>query len=144
MIQNKHKKKLAFIVISTIIITTIVLTLKNQFLKERDIRTLQTERKMTSKELSRTADQSLTDSTLIEKAVEVEGVLKEVTFKHDRYSLILEGDYKDKLIICELKIDQSDKVKDLKKGNTVTIKGILKGHLKDAILLQCIIIDRGI
>jgi len=141
---KKHKKSLFFAIIGVVMIASIVVSLKNYFFEEKDIHDLKTTRKMTSTELSQTANEQITDSGLIEKAIEVEGKLKEVTFKHDKFTLILEGGVEDKLIICELKTDQEESVKALKKGNIVTVKGILKGHLKDAILLQCIIIDKDI
>ncbi|MFP2995775.1 hypothetical protein ABN763_07680 [Spongiivirga sp. MCCC 1A20706] len=125
-------------------ITMIVLHLRNLFVGEQDIRAIKTERRISSEALLRTKERQFMESSLVEKAIEVEGVLKEVTFKHDKFSLILEGGYKDKLIICELKNDQSEAIKNLKKGTIVTVKGILKGYLKDAILLQCIIIDKSI
>lgn len=84
------------------------------------------------------------DSTFnqyIEKAIIVQSKIVEVRFTNSIYSLMLEGDKKDTFIICEMQANQNDVMALYKKGDTVMIKGVFKGFLKDAVLLNCIFIN---
>ena len=76
----------------------------------------------------------------IEKAIEVDGVLKEIMFKNDVYTLYLTDGQNSTYILCELQHDQIEKIPNLLVGETIKVKGILKGHLMDVILLNCIIL----
>lgn len=72
--------------------------------------------------------------------VEVKGVVKEVNSLNSRNTLILKGKSSlDTLIICDVQANQVVFLEALEVGATVTVKGILKGSLKDIILLNCII-----
>lgn len=76
----------------------------------------------------------------IEKAIEVEGEIKEITFQDGKYSLILKGDSDKTFILCEMQSNQSVAVEKLQEGQHIKLKGILKGFLMDIILLHCVII----
>lgn len=77
----------------------------------------------------------------IEKAIEIHGIIDKITFKKGKYSLFLKGDNSRTLILCELQNNQNQKINSLKIGDMVAVKGILKGFLMDAILLNCIILE---
>ena len=76
----------------------------------------------------------------IEKALEIKGTLYKITYKNNKYSLLLRGNQIDQLVLCEMQEDQAPIVESLKIGDEVMVKGILKGFLMDAILLNCIVI----
>lgn len=76
----------------------------------------------------------------IEKAIEVEGEIKEITFQDGKYSLILKGNSNKTFILCEMQSNQSNVVEKLHQGQRIKLKGILKGFLMDIILLHCVII----
>ncbi|WP_430408262.1 OB-fold protein [Kordia sp.] len=76
----------------------------------------------------------------IEKAIEIEGEIKEITFQDGKYSLILKGDSEKTFILCEMQLNQKDAVVQLEAGQNIKLKGILKGFLMDIILLHCVII----
>ncbi len=78
---------------------------------------------------------------LVDKAIEVRGVLKKITLKEGRYSLLLTSNLKDRYVLCKMQINQNPNVVELAPGQNVIVKGIFKGVLLDAILLNCIIID---
>lgn len=80
----------------------------------------------------------------IDEAIEIEGVLNKITFRDNRYSLFINSDQKGKYIICEMQADQTEIIKGMKEGEIVTVKGIFKGVLLDAILLNCIIINENL
>lgn len=82
------------------------------------------------------------DSTFyqyIDKAIEIKSVIKEINKKEGVYTLLLSGDDKDTLIICEMQKNQNLHIQKLNIGDPVVIKGVFKGFLKDAVLLNCII-----
>lgn len=76
----------------------------------------------------------------IEKAIEIEGEIKEITFQDGKYSLILKGDSDKTYILCEMQSNQNNEVIKLHAGQDIKLKGILKGFLMDIILLHCVII----
>lgn len=77
----------------------------------------------------------------IEKAIEIKGVLKEKNLKGGTHILLLAGNKNTKFILCQMQDDQASKIKTLTPGKEIVIKGIYKGSLSDAILLNCILID---
>lgn len=81
-------------------------------------------------------------SQYIDKAFEIKGTLYKVTRKGEKYSLLLRGKQIDnRLVLCEMEVNQGPIVESLKIGDEVKVKGILKGFLMDAILLNCIILE---
>jgi len=76
----------------------------------------------------------------IEKVIEIDGVLKEIKFQNNVHTLYLTDENNTAYILCELQQDQFKKTKNLSIGKKVRIKGVLKGHLKDIILLNCVIL----
>lgn len=76
---------------------------------------------------------------LIEKTIEVKGILKKIHTKNNKHTLYLSDNNNNKYILCELQDNQSHKLSNLKIGHPIKIKGVFKGHLIDLILLNCII-----
>ena len=77
----------------------------------------------------------------VDKAIEIKGPLKKITHREGKYTLFLKSDEKGRYIMCEMQEDQLQKVKAINTDEIITVKGIFKGVLLDAILLNCIIID---
>lgn len=78
-------------------------------------------------------------TAFVEKTIEVEGVVKDITFFNDRYTVLLQGGDSMSCIMCDMQEDQAEKLDLIKKGDRIVLKGICKGFLMDAILLNCII-----
>ncbi|MGH1384525.1 OB-fold protein [Kordia sp.] len=76
----------------------------------------------------------------IEKAIEIEGEIKEIAFQDGKYSLILKGNSDTSYILCEMQLNQNNDILKLHAGQDIKLKGILKGFLMDIILLHCVII----
>lgn len=133
---------------STLIIGGILLALLLLFMNlyifktKTDTRTVRTQASLTThelfKELQTKDDYNLTK--YIEKAIEIKGVIKEITLRDGVYSIVLEGDGGERHIICEMQKGQDAEILSLLVGQEVIVKGILKGLLMDAILLNCIIV----
>ncbi|GAA4966565.1 hypothetical protein GCM10023315_14850 [Algibacter aquimarinus] len=83
---------------------------------------------------------NLNNSNLKETVVEVQGVVEDVNYLNNRSTIILsEKGQTDVLAICDIQENQSLLLENLKQGQVIKIKGILKGSLKDVILLNCLI-----
>ncbi len=137
--RNIHK----LIIVSILLLTAIVISIIAYKVLEvkPDTRTVETHKSLTSKELF-AGLQSRSSGDLIdyiEKAIEVEGVVKEINHRDNLYTILLEGDNYNRQIICEMQPDQNFEILKLKIGDKIIVKGILKGFLMDAILLNCII-----
>ena len=73
-----------------------------------------------------------------ENVVLVEGSIKEINYLNNRKTIILRGEEnRNSSIICDMQEDQAKLLDSLKTGQVISIKGILKGSLKDVILLNC-------
>ncbi|MFS4482314.1 OB-fold protein [Hyunsoonleella sp. 2307UL5-6] len=81
-----------------------------------------------------------TYAKLIEKAIEIDGIIKKIQYKNSIYTLYVSYENGESYVLCELQKDQNDKIAHLKVGDKIAVKGILKGKLLDIVLLNCIII----
>lgn len=73
------------------------------------------------------------------KIIEVSGEIKEISFINERITVILSSNNKTFGVLCDMNPNQKEKIKKLSKNETITVKGICKGFLKDVILLDCFI-----
>lgn len=127
-------------VVTLVIILFVVI---NFALRETpDTRTVETDINFTTQELFLHLESKTEEdlSSYVEKAIEIEGVIKEITYRNGVYSLILNGVDQQHYILCEMQRDQVDQILQLSVGDKIVVKGILKGFLMDAILLNCIIV----
>ncbi|MEW7292152.1 OB-fold protein [Aquimarina sp. 2304DJ70-9] len=111
-----------------------------------DINHAATEIKISSGELTSTyiLNEESANSIYRGKVIEVEGIVKEISFLNNRNTVLLHGDDKYSSVLCDMQSDQIEEVKKLKRGQKIKIKGICKGFLKDAILLNCMLINTQI
>lgn len=80
------------------------------------------------------------DNLYMERILEVTGRVKEVNFNNQRVTVLLKGKTNDPpYIICDMQYNQKELVVRLRPNDTVKIKGIFKGYLKDAVFLDCVI-----
>lgn len=131
----KNKKKLIILVI---MICALLYFIINNSVRN-DTNQIETFEKLSSNELI-TEFNNKSFNNLIEKAIEIKGTLKEVHLKNNSYTLFISNKNSKTFVLCELQKDQINKIPHLKIGQDILIKGILKGHLLDIILLNCIII----
>lgn len=80
-----------------------------------------------------------------ERWVEIEGRIKEInTFNH-RNTILLKGkEDASPYAICDMQTGQEEALRWLKENDTIKIKGIFKGYLKDAVFLNCMITHRNL
>lgn len=75
-----------------------------------------------------------------ETIVEIEGIIKEINHKNNRLTVILGANTgESSVIICDMDENQNSILEHYKPTDSIQIKGIYKGFLKDAILLNCIV-----
>jgi len=85
-------------------------------------------------------DENKANENYVEKVIEVDGIVKEVVFLNNRYTVILHGLGEYACLMCEMNIDEAALLPNLTEGDSITLKGVCKGFLMDAILLNCVII----
>lgn len=80
------------------------------------------------------------DSLNTERIIEVAGHVKETNFMNGRITVLLKGNNDSPpYIICDMVSHQRRMVSELKPNDSVKIKGIFKGYLKDAVFLDCVV-----
>lgn len=85
-------------------------------------------------------NQGLKDSLKTERIIEVTGLVKETNLINERITVLLKGnDEGPPYIICDMISHQRKVVSLLKPNDSVKIKGMYKGYLKDAVFLNCIV-----
>lgn len=87
-------------------------------------------------------DEDYANTTYVEKVIVIEGIVKDVTYLNDRYTVMLHSQNKFSNILCDMSLSQIEDVKKLRTGQTVSIKGVCKGYLMDVIMLNCILVNK--
>jgi len=87
------------------------------------------------------ADEGEANAIYLERTVEVEGVVKEITFKNERYTIFLQGQNDFSSVICDIHPSRIEGIKELKQGERVILKGVCKGYLMDVIMLNCVLLN---
>lgn len=141
--MNK-KNKITFFLLSLLVIGGTYIYFKFYNQPYLDITTVSTEIKTSSERLTASFIQNEKNANSIyqNKIIEVAGIVKEVTFLNNRNTVILYGENEHSGVLCDMQSNQITKVKNLKMGQKVMIKGICKGFLKDAVLLNCMLINQ--
>lgn len=135
--------KIILIVISSVVLLLIIFLTYQLIENNPNIRTQNTEITLSSNELlSYTNSKKKTVlKPYINKAIEINGILKEITKREKTYSLLINNGEGNTFVLCEMNKEENDKVKKLKLDENIKVKGVLKGVLLDIILLNCIIIE---
>lgn len=75
-----------------------------------------------------------------ERWVEIEGRIKAVNTLNRRNTILLKGkEDASPYAICDMQTGQENVLELLKENDTIKVKGIFKGYLKDAVFLNCMI-----
>jgi len=78
------------------------------------------------------------NATFIEKVIEVEGVIKEVSYLNNRHTIILKSkSFTQSFVICDMSPKSNDRTNEFVVGNTIVLRGVCKGYLLDVIMLNC-------
>jgi hypothetical protein len=144
--MQKNQKLL--LILAAVLVTVFCATLYFKVNQKVQIDTIniETETQVTSKKLIAAFLNNEADANLryVEKAIETQGVVKEVTYVNDRYTIFLQGDKELYSVMCVMKKNQYQEIQKLKKGQRVILKGVCKGFLMDVIFLDGIIVNSRI
>ncbi len=76
-----------------------------------------------------------------EPVIAVKGTVHEINNVNDRYTILLKGNaVGETYVICDMNTNQINTTKAVKSGDSILVKGLLKGILKDVIMLNCVVI----
>lgn len=141
-----NKNKIVLFLFSLLLATGLYLYFGLYNSTYTNIDSIPTEIKISSSELisSFIHDEKNANSTYRDKIIEVEGLVKEVTFLNNRNTVLLHGDNIYSSVLCDMHANQTDEIKTLRKGQKIMLKGVCKGFLKDVILLHCTLIKTKI
>ena len=137
-------KKVLFLIFSTLVGILMVFGLWQLFgARKTDMLKADTEMEITAQNLLSAfndENQTLKDSLKTEQIVEVTGRVKETNLRNGRITVLLKGNTDSPpYIICDMLSHQKKVVSLFKPNDSVKIKGIFKGYLKDAVFLDCIV-----
>jgi hypothetical protein len=75
-----------------------------------------------------------------DEVLSVQGFLFETNTKNGNFNILIKGDSnQNQYIICEMNKSFDKLGTGLEKKESVVVKGVLKGYLNDAILLNCVL-----
>jgi len=142
--MNKRNSILFFIFSSLLLTIGVYIYFEFANTSDIDIEKVTTNIKISSEELTSSFINNEGNSNLIfkDKIIEVFGVVKEVTFLNNRNTVILHGNNKYSGVLCDVQSYEKNALKQLEKGDEIRIKGVCKGFLQDAILLNCMLINQ--
>lgn len=78
-----------------------------------------------------------------EEVVLVTGYLVETNTKNNKFNILIKsGTNQNHYIICEMSSSFQEPINGFLKNEPISLKGILKGYLNDAVLLNCVLDNR--
>ena len=84
-------------------------------------------------------DEPTADARFVDKPISVSGIIGVVKSTDSSASVFLIGKDNVASVICQFDRNHKEEVKDLKRGDTVTVKGICTGYLMDVIIVRCVV-----
>lgn len=139
----KFTKHILIITAGVLLLLSIILLSINRYsLKVKDTSLVETEVAMDAQSFVDLVqgDDAVISRTLLEKAIEIKGTIKKVVYRDGVASVIITASDKN-CIACQMQKNQKEMVSKMKIGDTIIVKGIYKGVLLDAILLQCLVLN---
>ncbi|AXT61084.1 hypothetical protein D1816_12230 [Aquimarina sp. AD10] len=140
--MNK-KGKIVFFAIVTVVWIFAIFYAKYRDPAYTNIDLATTELKVSSEDLVSLFlnNEKLATDTYAGKIIEIDGIVKDITFLNNRNTVLLSSKVWSSNVICDMRIDQVKIVEQLKVGQKIKIKGVCKGFLKDAVILNCKLIN---
>ena len=82
-------------------------------------------------------DEEKANSTYLDKIVEVKGVIGKIVKEEEKVIINLNTGDDFGSVLCHLSDSSTVKVKDIKEGESIKVKGICTGFLMDVVLVKC-------
>jgi hypothetical protein len=84
-------------------------------------------------------DESKADANYADKTISVHGVAHTIQTTDTTATVFLNDGYSGTSVVCQFGRESNEEIKDLKKGDLVTIKGICSGYLMDVVMVHCVL-----
>ncbi len=84
-------------------------------------------------------DESKANAKYADKTISVHGVAHTVQTTDTTATVFLNDGYSGTSVVCQFGRESNEEMKDLKKGDLVTIKGICSGYLMDVVMVRCVL-----
>ena len=82
-------------------------------------------------------DEEKANATYLDKIVEVKGVVGKIANEEEKVVINLNTGDDFGSVLCHLSDSSTEKVKDIKEGESIKVKGICTGFLMDVVLVKC-------
>lgn len=82
-------------------------------------------------------DEEKANATYLDKIVEVKGVIGKIANEEEKVIINLNTGDDFGSVLCHLSDSSIGKVKDIKEGESIKVKGICTGFLMDVVLVKC-------
>lgn len=82
-------------------------------------------------------DESKANITYLDKIIQVSGIVSKTEIVKEKGIISLETNDDFGNVLCHLSLEATQKINTLKKGQTISVKGICTGYLMDVILVKC-------
>ena len=82
-------------------------------------------------------DEEKANATYLDKIVEVKGVIGKIAKEEEKVIINLNTGDDFGSVLCHLSDPSTGKVKDIKEGESIKVKGICTGFLMDVVLVKC-------
>jgi hypothetical protein len=84
-------------------------------------------------------DESKANAKYADQTISVHGVAHTVQTTDTTATVFLNDGHSGTSVICQFGRESNEEIKDLKKGDPVTIKGICSGYLMDVVMVRCVL-----
>jgi hypothetical protein len=84
-------------------------------------------------------DESTANAKYADKTISVHGVAHTIQTTDTTATIFVNDGYSNTSVICQFGRENNEEIRDLKKGELVTIKGICSGYLMDVVMVRCVL-----
>jgi hypothetical protein len=84
-------------------------------------------------------DESKASARYADQTISVHGVAHAIQTTDTTATVFLNDGYSGSSVVCQFDRESNQEIKDLKKGDPVTIKGICSGYLMDVVMVRCVL-----
>jgi hypothetical protein len=84
-------------------------------------------------------DESKANAKYADQTISVHGVAHTIQTTDTTATVFLNDGYSGTSVVCQFGRESNQEIKDLRKGDPVTIKGICSGYLMDVVMVRCVL-----
>jgi len=78
----------------------------------------------------------------LDKKMIINGTIKEINYRNNRCTIILDSNYKGRYVICDMKPKEKEGISQLQTGQHISLQGICRGALLDVIMQDCTLLNQ--